>query len=286
MREMIMSDPIVESLASPEAQAQAEKMGWIPPSRFKGDPERFIDADAYIERGETVLPIVKEHNRRLEAELAALRSENQTIAQTLSRAQTAIEEIEERHTVATQKAVERARQEVKAQLAAASEAGDHEGVAELTDQLTRLNVAGEPEKKEEKKEAPAVYTPPPEMAEWNAENPWFGKDEVKTALALGIAQKLRKGGERSVGKDFFNLVGEEVNKILGEKEELPTSKVEGARGSGGEGTRGRGKSYADLPKEAREACDTDVRQFVGPTKKYKTKAEWQTRYAELYFQES
>lgn len=275
----------VESVATAEVQAQAEKMGWIPPSRFKGDPERFIDADAYVERGETVLPIVKEHNRRLEAELAALRSENQTIAQTLSRAQTAIEEIEERHTVATQKAVEQARREVKAQLAAASEAGDHEGVAELTDQLTRLNVAGEPEEK--KKETSAPYVPPPEMAAWNKDNPWFGKDEVKTALALGIAQKLRKGGEASTGRDFFNLVGEEVEKILGGKEEPPAGKVEGARGSGGEGSgRTRGKTYSDMPKEAKDACEADVRQFVGPTKKYKTKAEWQTRYAELYFQES
>ena len=42
----------VESKADAETQAKAEKLGWIPPERFKGDPERFVDADAYIERGE------------------------------------------------------------------------------------------------------------------------------------------------------------------------------------------------------------------------------------------
>jgi len=35
----------VESVQPPEVQARAEELGWIPPSRFHGDPERFVDAD-------------------------------------------------------------------------------------------------------------------------------------------------------------------------------------------------------------------------------------------------
>ena len=82
-----MSEPLVESGATPEVQAQAEAMGWIPPTRFRGDPERFIDADAYIKRGEEILPIVKEQNKRLQAELAALRGESSKTAAALAAVQ-------------------------------------------------------------------------------------------------------------------------------------------------------------------------------------------------------
>lgn len=281
--------PVVESAAAPEVQAKAEKMGWIPPSRFKGEPERFIDADAYIERGETVLPIVKEQNKRLQAELASVREQAAATAEALKAAQDAIEQIEERHTVATQKAVEQARAQVKAQLAAASEAGDHEGVAELTDQLTQLNAAEKeaPAKERTPAAAPQKFVPPPELKAWNDENPWFGTDRRKTALALGIAQELREGGESSTGKRFFDLVKAEMDATLGGDKEPPTSKVEGARNGSESDTRTTGKKgFASLPADAKAACDADGRQFVGPGKRYKTQAEWRARYAEIYFEGS
>jgi hypothetical protein len=280
----------VESLAPPEVQSQAEKMGWIPPSRFRGDPERFVDADVYIERGETVLPIVKEQNKRLHAEVEGLRAESAKTAAALKAAETAIAQIEERHTVETQKAVEAARRQVKAQLSAASEAGDHEGVAELTDQLTQLSVVvpEKPTKQLERREAPAPFAPPPDLREWNTENPWFGPDKRKTALALGIAQEFRDAGDTSVGRSFYEKVGAEVARVLGETSGAPRGdKVEGARGGFSEGEgRGSGrKSYAALPADAKAACDAETRRFVGEGKRYKTAAEWRTRYAEIYFGE-
>ena len=281
-----MSD--FESTAPAEVQERAEKMGWIPPTRFKGDPERFIDAEEYLERGETVLPIVKEHNRRLEAELAAVRQEATETAKALKAAQTAIAQIEERHTVATQKAVENAREQVKAQLAAASEAGDYEGVAELTDQLTQLKTAevatkAEPAQAPPPAPAPASFVPPPEMVEWNNENPWFGTDKRKTALALGIAQELREGGESSTGRRFFDLVKAEMEQTLGASAAPAAAKVEGARNGMG-APKGGAKGFDALPADAKAACDSDTRRFVGPGKQYKSVTEWRNRYAELYFE--
>lgn len=278
--------PVVESAAPPEVQAKAEAMGWIPATRYKGDPERFVDADAYIERGETILPIVKEQNKRLQTELASVREQAAETARALAAAQTAIEQIEERHSVATQKAVEQARAQVKAQLAAASEAGDHEGVAELTDQLTQLNKAEAAAPKLEKPEPRPAFVPPPELKAWNDENPWFGTDRRKTALALGIAQELREKGETRQGRVFFDLVSEEMGKTLG-VQTPPANRVESGRnGSDLEsGTKGP-KTFASLPAEARAACDADAKRFVGPGKKYKDITAWRSRYAEIYFEGS
>lgn len=283
-------ETLVESTATEEVQAKAEKLGWIPPSRFKGDPERFIDAEDYIERGETILPIVKETNKRLERELENTRAESAKLAESLKKAQDAIDQIEERHSVATQKAVEKAREDLKIQLAAASEAGDHAGVAEITSKMVDLIKAEDSAKEEKDVKVPDkvdTFVPQKDLLEWNAENPWFGKNTRKTALALGIAQELREGGETSTGKTFFDKVTVELNKELGITEDSRTDKVEGARGGAGDTRQSGGgkKSFASLPAEAKAACDADARNFVGPNKKYKTQAEWRSRYAELYFQE-
>ncbi len=283
---MAEQEAVLESAADQAVQNKAEKMGWIPPSRYKGDPDRYIDADAYIERGETVLPIVKEQNKRLQADLQTLRAESARTAAALKAAQNAIEQIEERHSVATQKAVENAREELKTQLVVASETGDHVGVAELTDKLTQLKVAESAPPGQPKQQAPAPFVPTPELAEWNKENPWFGTDRRKTSLALGIAQELREGGEKSIGRDFFDIVKAEVDKTYPVKEEpIRASKVEGGRNGSEVESRASGKrTFSSLPADAKAACDADARQFVGPTKRYKTKEEWRSRYAELYFE--
>lgn len=278
---------LLESKADADTQAKAEKMGWIPPARFKGDPERFVDASEFIERGETVLPIVKEQNKRLHAEIETLRANQAATEAALAKATKAIEEIEERHTVATQKAVEQARRDLKAQLAAASEAGDHVAVAELTDRMTQLNTAERQAPPIRKEDAPAPFVPPPELKAWNEKNPWFGVDKRKTALALGIAQELRDEGETAVGEAFFEKVAAEVEATLGEKRAEPRGdKVEGARnGSERDDRESRKKGYSAMPADAKAACDAEVRNFVGPGKKYKTAADWRARYAEIYFEQ-
>lgn len=281
-------EPVVESAAPPEVQARAEKMGWIPPSRFRGDPERFVDADLYIERGETVLPIVKEQNKRLHSELEQVKGEAAKTAAALKAAQDAIAQIEERHSVDTQKAVEAARREVKSQLAAANEAGDHEGVAELTDQLVKLNTASPPaaeKKPASPAPAPALqFKPDPELIAWNEENPWFGPNKRRTGLALGIAQELREAGDTTQGRAFYDRVVAEMERELGVAPR--GDKVEGGRnGSDNDAPRRGGKSFSSLPADARAACDADEKKFVGIGKQYKTLAEWRARYAQLYFGE-
>lgn len=279
-----VTEPTVESKVAPEVQQQAEKLGWIPPHRFKGDPTRYVDADVYLERGETILPIVKEHNKRLQTEVETLRSEQKRTADALAAATKAIEEIEERHTVATQKAVEQARRDLKAQLAAASEAGDHEAVAELTDRMVQLKTAEKEAKAAPTASPQQAFVPPPDLASWNAENPWFGTDKRKTALALGIAQELRDKGETAQGRAFFDKVSEEMELTL-PSAPAPTSKVEGARnGAPGEARSSGAKGYAALPADAKAACDQDAKQFVGEKKRYKTVADWRNRYAEIYFE--
>jgi hypothetical protein len=279
-----MSEPIVESLAPIETQEAAEKLGWIPPARFKGDPEKFIDADLYIERGETVLPIVKEQNKRLHGEVESLRAQSAQMSAALAKAQDAIDQL---HSVEVVRAAEKARNDLKLQLAEASENNDHIGVAELTDQLVRMNAEQPPVvKPAPAPAAPKPFVPDPDLLAWQEEHTWFGKDKAKTGMALGIGQTLREEGEKAVGRAFYDKIIERMDELFGVEKAAPVSKVEGARNGGDDrqpASRG-GKTYAALPKEAKDQCAADAKNFVGPGKRYKSVAEWQTRYAEIYFE--
>lgn len=274
----------VESQAPADVQARAEEMGWIPPSRFHGDPERFVDADEYIKRGETVLPIVKAQLEKERTNNLRTTERLTAVEAALAKATKALEEVEERHSVATQKAVEAAKREVQLQLEAALEAGDHKSAAALTIEAAKLEQSSEePVKKTEA--APVTPQIPQEVVRFAEENPWYGKDRRKTALYMAICQELRDAGDTTTGAVFFNKALREMNK---DSQTPPADdRVEGARGTGEDAPRGsgRGKSFANMPAEARAACDADARKFVGEGKKFKTLADWRSRYTELYFQE-
>lgn len=278
---------VIESAATPEMQAKAEKMGWIPPARYRGEPERFVDADEYVARGEQVLPIVRAQNQRLQEEVASLKANQAALQESLQKANTALEEIEERHTVATVKAVEQAKKDLQKRLAEAHDAGDSAAIAEITGLMVDLNASSvEPPKKKEPETKPSLppAAVPPELKAWQEANSWFGTDKRKTALALGIAQELRDSGTTLEGVAFYEKVREEVEATLGGGA-APGGKVEGARGSeSGTSRVGAKKGYASLPADAREACEAEARNFVGAGKRYKTIDAWRERYAELYFQ--
>lgn len=291
-------EAVVISEAAPELQAKASEMGWIPPDRYKGDPERFVDAEEFIRRGETFLPIVKKRAEQLEAKIGGLAAQNQSLAEQLKQTKAALDEIEERHSVETARAIAEATQSLKARLAKASAAGDHEAVADLTEKLVEVKAAAEEHEtaKADAKAAAATVTSttgeafvmPPELKQWIEEDAsWFGTDKRKTSLAMGIAQDLRDKGETAKGRDFFNKVSAELKAMLGEggRSEPAPGKVEASRGgSGGGSGNGAGhKGYADLPADAKASCDADAKRFVGPGKKYPDVAAWRAKYAEIYF---
>lgn len=280
-------DNQVQSAADQETQDKAAAMGWIPPERYKGAPDKFVDADAYIERGETVLPIVKQQLAKERETTAELNRRLQAVEKAAEASRKALEEIELKNSVATQKAIEAAKKEVREELEAAMTAGDHKAAAELTGELAKLESAPPPpEKKEVKTEAPPKVEIDQEQKEWNEANPWFGTDRRKTALALAVAQELRESGDKRTGKAFLNSVKAEVEKTFGGAPNPDKVGGGGRNGSDAEDTSSSSssskKGYNSLPADAKAACDADARQFVGPNKKYKDIASWRQAYADVY----
>lgn len=290
-------ETVIESSADEATQKRALDMGWIGPDKFKGDPEKFIDAEAFIERAETFVPFLKKQRDELTAKLAAETAARSRLEGELGSLRESLDSIEERYTVETQKRVEAATRDLKEQIRIAAEENNVKAVVALTSELDDLREAErkalEDEAKEKteaaRKKAPAQTTTQisPEMQaeidSWLSDHKWVETDKKKSAIFFGFMQARRADGDKSQGKAFFDAALADMEEAL-EKDSKP--KVEGGKngsGAGGGGSSGRGRSYEDLPKEAREACDKDAPKFVGKGKRYADAAAWRKSYADLYF---
>jgi len=275
-----------------EVQQQAEKearaMGWLPKAEFKGDESHWVEAPAFVEKGRQILPIMQKNNERLLSQVGNLNSKLDGLAGALKAAQTTIETLEASHADDVKEQVEQARKELKAELTVASREGDHEAVAELTDKLGQLNAANKEAGGEEERKPPIVERPAisPEVQAWFQKNQDFVSNPRKVALAGVIQQELRAAGETATGPAFLDLVAEKVEAEYGGRPS-GTTKVSAGNGGGNRGaTSGTaGKTYADLPADAKAACDKFAAKVVGPSRKHKDVASWRASYTEQYYKE-
>lgn len=288
-----------------DMKKQALDMGWIPPERYKGDPEKFIEAEDFVERGKNFLPILKKNNEKLIGQMSEIRGELSQTKVALGDAINALNEFKRFHEESSKNAFERARQSLLLQKRDAMKEEDFDKVTQIEDtihQMDRQMVEAEKKeeaekgKRKEKREGEGGEGKiDPVMQHWMTENTWYGADKKKTAYANAIAPALREEYPSVIGLDFLNLLRDEVEERFnggGKKEktvdEEDDSNSGGKRekvGSGRNSTsygekRGKKLTYADLDGEARKVCDRYETQLVGPNKAYKTVDEWRKVYCE------
>ena len=118
-------------------------------------------------------------------------------------------------------------------------------------------------------------TPPdpaqdPVFQEWSSENSWYGTDPELTAYADRAAGPYVRGQHPNLPPDrFLSEVEKEVKKRFPEKfgvQSRPVPTVEGARSANPRPTKG--KSYKDLPADAKAACDKFVKQGLLKREEY------------------
>ena len=274
-----------------EIEAKAKDLGWAPKEEFRGDPEKWIDAETYVRRGEELMPLLKATSRKQSEKISVLEGKLSETTTMLAAATEAIEALKETTSKAALDKVREQRVELKEALTIARSDGDIDKELEIQEKLQEtteaLKVAEKPKKIEPIPPDPNDFTKTPEWKEWVAANPWFGTDKRKTALSLGIADDLRSNGEKAVGRAFFEKVTEELNTMLGVKSPRDNvSKVEGdsrssAGGGGGNGSR---KSYSDLPPEAKAACESASKRVVGKGRAFESMDAWRKNYVAKYYE--
>ena len=223
------------------AEDKARAGGWVSKDEWRGDPERWVDAEAFNERGENVVPILRERTEALQRKVVEL--------------ERSIKQFSEYHSKVEQRAYERAVAQVKREMKEAVKVGDEEAFDQAQRQYEQLAESYQKPQEPQAQESP-------DFIEWKQDNTWYGTDKRLTAAANGIAEMVAAENPGLKGKPFLK----EVERQL--KEEFP-HKFQNARrdgpaavhGSEGKsGAKPNGKGYRDLPPEARQMCDSFVKQ--------------------------
>lgn len=252
-----VEETVIDDAAPAEDAAsiedEAREMGWKPRGEFKGDESNFIDAAEFVRRGKEFVPFLRANNAKLEKEVQGLKK--------------TLKQFGEFYTKTEQRAYERALKDLEARQAEAVEANDVQAVREITKEISDL----------EKDARQAAKSEPADDAEafeeWKAENAWFDKDKALRGLAIAIAEEIKH--------DFPDPVKQRAEIARRVKAEMPEKftnprrtlapAVEGV----GKGPKTTGKSYSDLPPDAKKMCDEFVRDIPGFTR---------DKYVKDYFQ--
>lgn len=230
-----------------EFETAARAGGWVPKDEFEGPPDKWKDAKSYVLHAAEILP-------SLTKDLRSAKDEIKDVKKTLR-------EFGDYHSKTAQREYERAVKDIEARLNEAHASGDAQGVMDAAEDLAEL-------KAEEKtaRKAPA-QSRAPELEAFIEENPWYGKDKPLTAACNAIAEEVfNEGytGKAQVAEVTRRLKEEFPHKFA--KAENPNRRLPGAVEGNGTATRKAGKTFADLPPEAKKMCDEFVRDIKGFTR--------------------
>lgn len=240
--------------APPSVEDRARRMGWVPKEDFRGDETRWVDAAAFVERGENELPILRERNRRLDGKLSEME-------QTLR-------DFVKHHEKTAKREYDRAVKDLEKQHKEAVSVGDVAAATEAAKEMAELK-ADAPKPADKKENDPVV-------AAWVKDNAWFNNSESLNSFATAYHGELMKEKPGLSLAENLEEVTKEVRRRFPEKFGNPRRNDPPAvEGAGGGGSRKRGKTYTDLPPEARAACDRFTKQKLMTREQYVAEYEWE-----------
>lgn len=240
----------------------AGDIGWVPKEKFRGDPEKHIDAETYYKKGEFVLPLVKKQRDEFKAH--AEKSDK-----TIAELKTAMADFQK----FTEAAAERKVTDLKSEIAALKDAraeavasGDKEAFRQADNAIDERTEALEKAKevKKETKEAPADKTGDPEFEAWVQENDWYRSDAKRRRLANAIGLDLTADNPDLKGKALFKAVSEEMERI--EAEKSGTERAGPQRGGKASGTNSKAKTFDNLLPEYKQAFNRFEKNGIKMTK--------------------
>ena len=120
-------------MSTNEAETQARAMGWLPKEQFRGPESSWIDAEAYVERGNNIMPILKANNEKLIQRLSQVEAQNAELTATLKASSEAIEELKNFRSTLNKEKVQTQKTEILAGIKEAKTSGDIEGCGSQTD---------------------------------------------------------------------------------------------------------------------------------------------------------
>lgn len=290
--------------STPEDIQKAKGMGYKDPAEWKGNPppRGFIKAKEYLERAETVIPIMRTENKKLKDEVAEARRE---LKEFKEETKLTVANMAKMSKVALDRQRAQLEDKYSTAIDAATEVGDKDQVRKLRDaerkDLKAFDEAAEeakPTKEELAKASEKVNAALPkdvqdDISVWLHQNPWYHKDEDMQVVANKQDGKLMRDNpalstsERleEVRKYIVKKFPKEFDDEPADDDDKPArgSRVEGgSRVAGG----GGGSKWSKLPADAKEQGAKFIEEGLFSPKgedPVKDLAKARERYAADYF---
>lgn len=231
-----------EPAAEPEApqetpdQARARQDGWCPKEEWRGDPDKWVDAKTFNERGELFGTI-----KSLKHELEAVKKGNQTLLKHHEQLRQA------KHDELLAELREKRRQAV--------EEADTESFEQLDRKIKEAEskpAEKEPEPEQAKEADPEV---PQEVLDWHKENQWFkaeGEPDEKSEFMLFKQRQYMQRGmnvKEALDKATSDVKRTYAHEFENPNKDRPSAVESGVRESGTKKTI----TARDLPPEYQRA---------------------------------
>ena len=252
-----------ETEISQEIIDRARMMGHIPKEEFRGDPEKWVPPDKYVERAENLMPVLKSQLGKYENKISNLEAQIESQKKTTEKLLKMGETVQKR-------AYEQAKRDLTAQQVQAVADGDVEKWQKLEDQKESL-----PQPEVIEAEQPVSS---PVFDQWHTGNEWYLKDEDMTDFANLHAQKLTKQNPNMPYEQVLQTVEKKIKETFPTRFANPNREVPSAvDGSTNRQVtpKSNGQSYNDLPADAKAMCNQNVEQGL-----YKSKEDWVKSYFE------
>lgn len=252
-----------EPSIAPEVIEEAEKMGWTPKDQFRGDPSKWRPADEFVERGKTMLPIVNAKVKKQERQIADL--------------QAGLREFGEFHAKTAQREYAHALATLRQQRADAISSSDGVTFDRVDSEIKSLEK--QPPVNQSKQQQ---GVPSPEFDEWLGRNRW-AEDETMQNIGVAVGAKLRSENPGIEDVALLDLVAKEIKQRFPEKFENPRRATAPSVEGGAPAARKGGKGFADMPADARAACERMARNAYSD--KPAEAAKFKAQYVKSFFED-
>lgn len=265
---------------APEIEQEAREQGWVPLTEFRDAEHKWVDAETFVKRGREINPILRKNNE-------ALRKELDKANKKADEAISAAKEFREYQQELSKKRVKDLEDQIaqlKAEKRAAISQGDGDRAVAIDDAIDTIKDERDAAKKAT--EAPTSKQPSTAaesvidttLQAWIEKNTWYGKEDASsmelTEMANGIATTLRRQNPTLVGQAFLDKLDERLeDRGIKAKRTKPDPIVEGTS-QVRPGDTSSGRKYADLPADAKAACDKFVKQGLMTREQYLADYAW------------
>lgn len=190
-------------------EARARDMGWKPLAEYRGPPGKWQPAADFISRGENILPIVRDQNRRLTERVGKLEGEISGLRVSTGEQLQIIKDLRDMGQRQNKAGYDRAMADLRSKQRQAVEVGDTKAYDQLVQQAEALQesrpapaAAATTTAEPARPAAPAAPSLTPTVQAFIRENSWFNTDKLLSDTMVGFHQEVLR--ERNADQSTLN----------------------------------------------------------------------------------